>query len=106
MVEVVRLIFIALLATAGFEIATRSGTFTTNRTLLGVFLGAATGFVLSLGTQTPLYGWLFRIFPPMAGLRAAARFGNLVASITIMKKGTGTATPAEVLKKAHEHAGD
>lgn len=28
---------------------------------------------------------------------AAARFGNLVASITIMKKGTGTASPAEVL---------
>jgi rfaE bifunctional protein kinase chain/domain len=27
----------------------------------------------------------------------AARFGNLVASITIMKKGTGTASPAEVL---------
>jgi sugar/nucleoside kinase (ribokinase family) len=27
----------------------------------------------------------------------AARFGNLVASITIMKKGTGTATPDEVL---------
>jgi len=46
MVEVVRLIFIALLATAGFEIATRSGTFTTNRTILGVFLGAATGYVI------------------------------------------------------------
>lgn len=29
--------------------------------------------------------------------RAAARFGNLVASITIMKKGTGTASPEEVL---------
>jgi rfaE bifunctional protein kinase chain/domain len=28
----------------------------------------------------------------------AARFGNLVASITIMKKGTGTASPAEVLE--------
>lgn len=27
----------------------------------------------------------------------AARFGNLVASITIMKEGTGTASPAEVL---------
>ena len=27
----------------------------------------------------------------------AAEFGNRVASITIMKKGTGTATPAEVL---------
>jgi rfaE bifunctional protein kinase chain/domain len=34
----------------------------------------------------------------------AARFGNLVASITIMKKGTGTASPEELL--AHEHAGD
>ena len=28
---------------------------------------------------------------------AAARFGNLIASITIMKKGTGTASPEEVL---------
>lgn len=27
----------------------------------------------------------------------AARFGNLVASITVMKKGTGTASPAEVV---------
>ncbi len=30
----------------------------------------------------------------------AVRFGNLVASITILKKGTGTASPAEVLKAA------
>jgi rfaE bifunctional protein kinase chain/domain len=30
---------------------------------------------------------------------AAARFGNLVASITIMKKGTGTASPREILAK-------
>ena len=37
----------------------------------------------------------------------AARFGNLVASITIMKKGTGTASPEEVLAAAkHAHAGD
>jgi sugar/nucleoside kinase (ribokinase family) len=28
----------------------------------------------------------------------AARFGNLVASVTIMKKGTGTASPKEVLE--------
>jgi sugar/nucleoside kinase (ribokinase family) len=27
----------------------------------------------------------------------SARFGNLIASITIMKKGTGTASPEEVL---------
>jgi len=32
----------------------------------------------------------------------AAGFGNLVASITIMKKGTGTASPAEVLAVAVE----
>ncbi|MGA3201526.1 MAG: PfkB family carbohydrate kinase [Bryobacteraceae bacterium] len=35
----------------------------------------------------------------------AARFGNLVASITIMKKGTGTASPEEVLA-AYEYSGD
>ena len=35
------------------------------------------GIVLSLGTATPVYGWLFHVFPPMQGLRAAARFGNL-----------------------------
>ena len=28
----------------------------------------------------------------------SVQFGNLVASITIMKKGTGTASPAEVLE--------
>ena len=37
----------------------------------------ATGFVLSLGTSTPVYGWVYRVFPPMQGLRAAARFGTL-----------------------------
>ena len=35
----------------------------------------------------------------------AVRFGNLVASITIMKKGTGTASPEEVLAAAEEDAG-
>ena len=38
---------------------------------------AVSGFVLSLGTNTPIYGWLFTVFPPMQGLRAASRFGNL-----------------------------
>lgn len=38
---------------------------------------AATGVVLSLGTLTPVYGWVYAVFPPMQGLRAAARFGNL-----------------------------
>ena len=38
---------------------------------------AVTGVVLSLGTRTPVYGWIYHVFPPMQGLRAAARFGNL-----------------------------
>ena len=46
MVDVIRLIFIALLATAGFEVAIRTGAPTTYRVLLGAFLGAAIGFVL------------------------------------------------------------
>lgn len=46
MVEVIRLIFIALLATAGFEIATNVGDAKTSSTILGVFLGAATGYVI------------------------------------------------------------
>ncbi len=40
-------------------------------------------------------------------IHEAARIGNLVASVTIMKKGTGTATPAEVLaasERAHSNA--
>jgi rfaE bifunctional protein kinase chain/domain len=36
--------------------------------------------------------------------REASRFGNLVASITIMKKGTGTASPEEVLEAERELA--
>lgn len=35
------------------------------------------GVILSLGTLTPVYGWLYAVFPPMRGIRAAARFGNL-----------------------------
>jgi hypothetical protein len=38
---------------------------------------AVTGFVLSLGLRTPVYGWVYHAFPAMQGLRAAARFGNL-----------------------------
>lgn len=49
---------------------------TRRRILMLIAIGIA-GFVLSLGTATPVYGWVYRIFPPMQGLRAAARFGNL-----------------------------
>lgn len=35
------------------------------------------GFVMSLGTSTPVYEFMYRAFPPMQGIRAAARFGML-----------------------------
>jgi sugar/nucleoside kinase (ribokinase family) len=37
-----------------------------------------------------------------ASLEEAARFGNAVAAVTIMKKGTGTASPPEVLRAEEE----
>jgi sugar/nucleoside kinase (ribokinase family) len=40
-----------------------------------------------------------------ASAAEAALFGNYVASITIMKPGTGTASPAEVLRAEKEQAG-
>jgi hypothetical protein len=49
---------------------------TRRRIVMLVLIGAA-GFVLSLGLRTPIYGWVYHLFPPMQGLRAAARFGNL-----------------------------
>ena len=48
----------------------------TRRIVMLVAIGAA-GFVLSLGTNTPVYGWLYAVFPPLSAIRAAARFGNL-----------------------------
>jgi len=51
-------------------------TLTRRRVVMLIVIGAA-GVVLSLGTATPVYGWIYTIFPPMHGLRAAARFGNL-----------------------------
>lgn len=50
-----------------------------------------TGLVLSLGTATPIYGWAFNLFPPMQGLRAAARFGNLFLLAVAMLGGLGLA---------------
>lgn len=60
------------------------------RVVMLVAIGVA-GFVLSLGTATPLYGWLFHAFPPVQGLRAAARFGNLFLLATALLAGLGLA---------------
>jgi hypothetical protein len=49
----------------------------TRRRIVMLLVLALIGFVLSLGLKTPVYGWVYHVFPPMQGLRAAARFGNL-----------------------------
>jgi hypothetical protein len=61
------------------------------RIVMLVAIGAV-GIVLSLGTATPVYGWVFAIFPPMQGLRAAARFGNLFLLAVAVLGGIGLAT--------------
>jgi hypothetical protein len=53
---------------------------------------AAAGVILSLGTRTPIYGWVFHLFPPMQGLRAAARFGNLFLLAMAALAGLGLAS--------------
>lgn len=73
-VAVIALAVVAV--TVGMRRDTRIGT-ASRRRILMVGAIAATGFVLSLGTRTPVYGWLYQAFPPIHGLRAAARFGNL-----------------------------
>ena len=55
-----------------------------------VAIGVA-GFVLSLGLRTPLYGWLYAAFPPMQGLRAAARFGFLFLMAVALLAAIGVA---------------
>ena len=67
------LIVLAVLALA---FARRDAAVTRRRIVMMAAIALA-GAVLSLGTGTPVYGWLFHVFPPMQGLRAAARFGNL-----------------------------
>ncbi len=55
-----------------------------------VVLGAI-GAVLSFGTATPIYGWLYTVFPPMQGLRVASRFGNLYLLSMAVLAGAGLA---------------
>lgn len=43
------------------------------------------GFVMSLGTATPVYQWVYHLVPPIQGIRAAARFGMLaLAGIALL----------------------
>jgi hypothetical protein len=59
--------------------------------IAGIGAFTAAGVLLSFGTLTPVYGWLFHVFPPMQGLRAAARFGNLFLLGMALLAGVGAA---------------
>lgn len=65
---------------------------------------AAVGCVLSLGTRTPVYGWLFTVFPPMAALRAAARFGVLFLLAAALLGAIGLAVLRARLSRPMAHA--
>jgi hypothetical protein len=56
-----------------------------------VFAIGFIGLLLSLGPKTPLYAWLYTVFPPMQGLRAAARFGGLFLLAIALLAGIGLA---------------
>jgi hypothetical protein len=60
--------------------------------IAGLAALAIVGVVLSLGTHTPLYGWLYAVFPPMSAIRAAARFGVLYLLATAVLAAIGLAT--------------
>jgi hypothetical protein len=98
-----------ILALAGIAIAASArrggsgGDPTRPRVIMLVAIGLA-GFVLSLGAATPVYGWLFAVFPPMQGLRAAARFGNLFLLAVAVLGGMGLATILPPKGGSHEIA--
>lgn len=60
------------------------------RTIMLVAI-AVVGVILSLGTRTPVYGWLYAVFPPLTAIRAAARFGILFLLATAVLAGVGAA---------------
>lgn len=63
---------------------------TKRRVVMLVAIGVV-GVVLSLGTNTPVYGWLYAVFPPLSAIRAAARFGNLFLLAIALLAGVGVA---------------
>ena len=56
-----------------------------------VAIGLA-GLVLSFGPATPVYAWVYAVFPPLRSIRAASRFGYLVLFAVAGLSGFGLAT--------------
>ncbi|HJR60967.1 MAG TPA: hypothetical protein VJ813_16270 [Vicinamibacterales bacterium] len=79
-------IVVAVLAMAGIASGGR------RRTAVPALVAlCVVGCVLSLGTRTPFYGWLYAVFPPMSALRGAARFGTLFLLGMALLAGIGLA---------------
>jgi hypothetical protein len=71
-------IAVVLLMAAGIWLhGRRAADPVTRRRMIAMVTLCVAGGVLSLGTRTPVYGWLYEIFPPLSAIRAAARFGVL-----------------------------
>jgi hypothetical protein len=58
------------------------------------------GFALSFGPAFPLYGVLYRIFPPMAAIRGAARWGQMFLVAIALLAGFGMALLQTRVKRA------
>ena len=86
------------LAIAGGAAAARDRTH--RRRFLMLLLIAASGFVLSLGPSTALYRWVYAWFPPIRGLRAAARFGYLVLTVVALFAAIGVSQLASRVRSA------
>ena len=56
-----------------------------------VAIGLA-GVVLSFGPATPVYEWVYAVFPPLRSIRAASRFGYLLLFAVAGLAGLGLAT--------------
>lgn len=77
-----------IMAVVGLYFAVR-GAERARVTLLAA-IGAA-GLVLSFGTATPIYGWLYDVLPLMQTVRAASRFGTLFLLAIALLAGFGLA---------------
>jgi hypothetical protein len=59
---------------------------------------AVAGFVLSLGVNTPVYEQLYRLIPPLQGLRAVSRFGWVFILAVAALAGIGLASLASIVR--------
>lgn len=85
------IVVVMLMSVAIWTHGRRTAEPVTRLRMLTMVMLCAAGCVLSLGTRTPVYGWLYEVFPPLASLRAAARFGVLFMLGAAVLSGLGLA---------------